>query len=333
MISFDKLKGKLIISLAFGVLVMLGLSIFADLPKMAQTLAGFAWAYLPLILLLTLLNYGLRFVKWDYYLHQLNVKNISRADSAGIFTAGLTMAMTPGKVGELLKSYLVKQVSGAPMSSTAPIVIAERLTDGVALLFLASAGLAIYQYGWQLLLFVLLLAVGIVLVSQNRTLANSLFAFGARIPLVSRFMHLAQAFYDSAAQLLSLRNLLLAIGIGFVSWSGECIAFFLVLVGLGLEPTWLLLVQASFILAASTLIGSVSMLPGGLGVADVSVTGMLLLLVASPLMTQDAAVAATLLIRFCTLWFGVSIGVVSLMAFQRRLAGLPAPGAGEEAHI
>lgn len=333
MISFEKLKGKLILSLAFGVVVMLALGIFGDLPKMAQTLAGFAWAYLPLILLLTLFNYGLRFVKWDYYLHQLNVHSIGKRDSAGIFTAGLTMAMTPGKVGELLKSYLVKQVSGTPISATAPIVVAERLTDGVALLFLAAGGLVIYQYGWQLLLFVFILAIAIVVVSQNRHLADLLFAFGERLPFVSRFMHLVHAFYESAAQLLSLKNLLLAIGIGFVSWSGECVAFFLVLLGLGFEPTWLLMVQAAFILAASTLIGSVSMLPGGLGVADVSVTGMLLLLIASPLMTHDAAVAATLLIRFCTLWFGVSIGLVSLLAFQKRLPKIAGSEIGEEAPI
>lgn len=331
--SFEKLKGKLIISIAFGVVVMLGLGVFGDLPKMAQTLAGFTWAYLPLILLLTLFNYGLRFVKWDYYLHQLNIHSIGKRDSAGIFTAGLTMAMTPGKVGELLKSYLVKQVSGAPMSATAPIVVAERLTDGVALLFLAAAGLVIYQYGWQLLLFVFLLAIAIVVVAQNRRLAGVLFRFGERLPLVSRFMHLARAFYESAAQLLSLKNLLLALGIGFVSWSGECVAFFLVLLGLGFEPTWLLMIQAAFILAASTLIGSVSMLPGGLGVADVSVTGMLILLVSSPLMTHNAAVAATLLIRFCTLWFGVSIGLVSLVVFQRRLRTVSSPEIGEEARV
>jgi len=36
-------------------------------------------------------------------------------------------------------------------------------------------------------------------------------------------------------------------------------------------------------------------------------------------MSQDTAVAATLLIRFATLWFGVGIGLVSLLVMQRRI--------------
>jgi len=82
--------------------------------------------------------------------------------------------------------------------------------------------------------------------------------------------------------------------IGFVSWSGECIAFYYVLLGLGFAGSWTLLVQAAFILGISTLAGSVSLLPGGLGVAEGSVYGLLLLLLKT---TTQKAGAATLLIR------------------------------------
>ncbi|HLE28612.1 MAG TPA: hypothetical protein VI793_10875 [Anaerolineales bacterium] len=90
--------------------------------------------------------------------------------------------------------------------------------------------------------------------------------------------------------LLTWKNILIAVGIGVVSWGGECV-------------------------------GAVSALPGGLGAADTSITGLLLLLV-TPL--RDLAVAATLLIRFCTLWFGVSLGLITLLALYRRLLFSPA---------
>jgi uncharacterized membrane protein YbhN (UPF0104 family) len=78
------------------------------------------------------------------------------------------------------------------------------------------------------------------------------------------------------------------------------------------------LVQAAFILATSTLIGSATGLPGGLGSAEVSMLGLVLALV-----TRSTAVAgaATLLIRFCTLWFGVSLGALGLLVFGRSLKG------------
>ena len=108
----------------------------------------------------------------------------------------------------------------------------------------------------------------------------------------------------------------MALAIGVVSWSGECVAFFLILVGLGFPPTPGLLIRAAFVLATSTLVGSASLLPGGLGAAEASSAALLRLVLP---ISGPKAVVATLLIRFCTLWFGVGVGVVSLLLFRRRL--------------
>jgi glycosyltransferase 2 family protein len=325
----DRIRGKLIISLVFGLVVVLALSVVGDLPKLLSALGNFQWLLLAPILGLTLFNYGLRFVKWDWYVKLIGARDVSKRDSLAIFVSGLAMAMTPGKVGELLKSYLLRQISRTPISASAPIVVAERLTDGVAMLFLAAAGLFLYQYGWPIMLGILILALGIVAVAQYRRLALRILARLEKVRFLGRWAHSFSAFYESSYELFKPRNLVPAVGLGFLSWGGECVAFYLVLVGLGFEGTSLLLIQASFILAASTLIGSTSMLPGGLGVAEVSVTGMLLLLVQSPLMSRDTAVAATLLIRFCTLWFGVSLGIITLSFLGRRFVGTEAEIAAE----
>ena len=41
--------------------------------------------------------------------------------------------------------------------------------------------------------------------------------------------------------------------------------------------------------------------------------------------TTDTAIAATLLIRFATLWFGVGIGLIALTITQRRLGTISVP--------
>lgn len=159
------LRTKVLISLAFGVAVIAGISFYADLPRLLQALRFFPWVLLPAILGLTLLNYSLRFVKWDYYLHCLNL-GTPRLVSLKIFVAGLSMAITPGKVGELLKAYLLKRYNGTPMSRTAPVIMAERLTDGLAMLLLAGGGLALYGIGWQGLLAILLAALALIGIIQ-----------------------------------------------------------------------------------------------------------------------------------------------------------------------
>jgi uncharacterized protein (TIRG00374 family) len=248
-------------------------------------------------------------------MHQLDV-DISWRDSLVVFLSGFAMVVTPGKVGEFFKAYMVKQVAGAPMARTMPTVVCERLTDGLAMIGLASAGVLLFGYGWQPLVPIAALAVVVVLVVQSRPLAVRILTGSERLPVVgSRVVHL-HAFYDGAATLLTFRNLGLAVSMGLVSWAGECFAFYLVLTGLGIQGPQLL-VAAFFVLAVSTLVGSASLLPGGLGVADGSITGLLLALVA---IGRDDAVAATLLIRFCTLWFGVSLGLVTLGIFRNRVA-------------
>lgn len=59
------------------------------------------------------------------------------------------------------------------------------------------------------------------------------------------------------------------------------------------------------------------MLPGGLGVTDATVAGMLILLIDDPSMNRTVAAAATLIIRFATLWFAVLIGAFALALLER----------------
>jgi len=327
--GLGKLRNRVIIGILLGVVVVAGLAIYADFNEMVAVLRDFEWALLVPILLFTLFNYALRFFKWDVYLRLIGATGVPKMDSLLIFLSGLAMAMTPGKVGEVLKSYLLKQVRGTPISVSAPIVMAERLTDGIAMLVLATVGLIMFNYGTPLLITIAAVVVVFLLIFQNRKVMGKLLNLGERLPFVSRGIHHFHAFYESSYELFRLPNLTFGVGIGVVSWSGEVIALLLVLLGLHIPFSWTLLVISAFVLSASTLIGSVTLLPGGLGTTDASITGMLIFLV--PLsgtgvaISHSTAVAATLIIRFATLWFGVGIGLVALMLMQRQLGKLALP--------
>jgi uncharacterized protein (TIRG00374 family) len=82
---------------------------------------------------------------------------------------------------------------------------------------------------------------------------------------------------------------------------------YLVLRGLGITGDARTVVMAIFVLSFSTVVGALSALPGGLGAADASIAGLLVLALALPTVK---ATSATLLIRFATLWFGVSLGLI-----------------------
>jgi len=307
-----KLHTSVVFSLILAFIVIVAVALYADAPRLVAALVHFRWEYLPLILGLTLFNYSWRFVKWQYYLKRLEV-SIHWSKSLLIFVSGLSMAITPAKVGELLKSYLLKRETGVAISHTSPIILAERLTDGIAMLLLASVGLVLYRSGWEILLALLLLGLAGILFVQNRRLVLALLGSGERLPVLPRFVHLLRAFYENTYALLRWRPLLSAILIGLVSWSGECGALYFVFTGLGVTPSVDLFIKATFILAFASLVGSASGLPGGLGAAEGSVLGLTLLLVST---SATLGAAATLLIRFCTLWFGLGLGVIALLVFS-----------------
>ncbi|MBO9348516.1 MAG: flippase-like domain-containing protein [Chloroflexus sp.] len=309
------LRKSILTSLIIGLAVVIAISLFSDLRAVGNDLLTFDWALLPLILVGTVINYWLRWLKWDYYLRYLKLdRDIDRSTSGLIFTAGLVMSVTPGKMGEVLKSFLLRQRNGTPISRSAPIVLAERLTDGIAMLLLMGLGLTLYPPARPLFVILVLLTIIGIIIVQRQTLALAIIRMIARLPLGQRLAPRLETIYTTTAQLLHWRILLISTVISVVSWGFECLAFFWVLMGVGSTPSWLLLLQATFIFAASTLFGLVSFLPGGLGASEVSSVGLLLALVG---LSASAATTATIVIRFCTLWFGVLLGVVALAWLNR----------------
>ena len=307
-----QIRTGIVFSFVLACMVITAIALYADVPRVLGALASFRWQYLPLILGLTLFNYFCRFFKWQYYLKRLDVK-IAWLKSLLIFISGLSMAITPGKVGELLKSYLLKRTTGEPISRTSPIIVAERLSDGLAMLLLATTGLVLYRFGWEVMLVLLVVGLTGIMIIQNRRLSLAILSFGERLPVLARIAHLMRTFYESSYTLLQWRPLLLAVSIGFISWSGECAALYFVFTGLGIAANLDLFIKATFILSVSSLIGSASGLPGGLGTADGSMLGLTRLLVTT---SATLGGAATLLIRLCTLWFGLGLGVIALLIFR-----------------
>jgi uncharacterized protein (TIRG00374 family) len=312
-----QLRGRLLVGLLIGVVVVAALVIVSDASALARALEDFNWWLLPLVLALALGNYALRFVKWQYYLRLLDVTSLSLRDSMLIFVAGFTMAMTPGKVGELLKAYLVRVRTGAPLARTAPIIAAERITDGCAMLGLAVVGLTTYRHGWPVLLVSAALAACAIALVQREGLMLNVIERLARTRVGRGRGGALQDLYVSTRLLLRPRPFVFATGLGMLSWFGECLALCLVLVGLGLPFSANVLLASTFVFSVAAWVGALSLLPGGLGAAEASVAGLLLLTVKDPLMTAALAGTATLIIRFATLWFGVLLGVLALTRVTR----------------
>jgi glycosyltransferase 2 family protein len=309
-----------------GVLAFIGLALLGDLKNVSTRILDFDWRIYPAALLLTLFNYTLRFFKWHYYLHLIGIKKISIKQSARLFVAGFPLAVTPGKVGEALKGVWLNQLTGLPVARGISVVVAERVSDGLAVLILSLVGVIAYPQYWPGFLLVVLFLLAIIVISQIRPAALWMMDQAERVSFLRKTIVPVREFYEGSYTLFRPLPTFVAVSLGTISWLGEGVGFYLILLGLGMQPSIHLAVMAVFILAFSTIIGAVSALPGGLGAAEVSIAGMLAFLVSTP---PALASTATLLIRLATLWFGVLLGLI-VWAANPNLLGLKT-GGGDDA--
>ena len=149
----SSLTRRLIIGLLFGFLVVLVLTLLSDLKAVSQHIFEFRWILYPIVLGLTLLNYLLRGFKFYYYLRQIGADNISLKESFRIFVAGFPLAVTPGKVGEALKGVWIHYKDpDVTIARGVSVVVAERISDGLAVLLLSTVGVIAFPQYWPVFL-------------------------------------------------------------------------------------------------------------------------------------------------------------------------------------
>jgi uncharacterized protein (TIRG00374 family) len=314
----EKYRNRVLAGVGFGFLVVIAILLLSDIRALAELAVAFPWPIMLPALGLRAFNWFLRFIKWHYYLGVVGVRDFRRVDSAALFISGFTLAVSPGKLAELLKSFVLKNMTGAPVASTLPVVAAERLSDGVAVLLLAAlsaAGLSAGEF-WPLIVVSLALLATGVIVLQVRPLSLWLLAQLARVPVVRRFAAPLRALYESGYALCRLKPLVVAVSLGTVANFTDGIGVYLILLGLGLPPSAALFSQALLIISLSVVAGSLSTLPGGLGAADLSIGYLMRAMVG---LSASAAGFVTLLARFIQLWFGVIVGLGVAFLFRRRL--------------
>ena len=294
----------LVIFVFLAIAVFAGLAFYGDRSELLDQISSLPVAYWFIALGLALVNYVFRLVRWHYYLRALGV-DVGFGTSAAIFMSGLSMAISPGRVGELAKSYFLREKADVPVAVSSAAVVAERVTDLISVLLLSLWGLTLISYGWVVAVTVLL-AVAVFMVALVSPWGSDRLL---RLPLPGRWKSFLITSRDSFRRVFSPKPLMVAMVLGLLAWFAEGCALWLVLDGMDAS---LPLEQAVSIYCVATLLGAITMLPGGLVGTEV---GMVALLRQRELNPAQAS-GATFIIRVCTLWFAVAIGLLALLYVQ-----------------
>jgi uncharacterized protein (TIRG00374 family) len=138
-----------------------------------------------------------------------------------------------------------------------------------------------------------------------------------KLPLLDRLAPHLRSFHGASNELLSARPLVVGTAISFFSWGLECLGVYLCALGLGADAGFLMVV---FVFAVSSLLGVLSMIPGGIGAVE---AGLALQFVRLAEMSTGLAGALTFVIRLATLWWATLIGILGLLLVRRMLGEAP----------
>jgi uncharacterized protein (TIRG00374 family) len=263
------------------------------------------------LLALSLLNYGLRFLRWHYYVRSLGGV-ISLRHDLRIYIGGFALTTTPGKAGEMARSLWLRPY-GVPATVSIAAFFAERIQDFLGIVLLAGLGMASFRGGvWALLGGIALILSAMIILYVPAVTRMFLRVLTRRMQHVARriteILVLTRGCFTPARFVIGLV-------IGVCAWSAEGLSLYVLMSAVG-HP--LPLMSAIGIFAYSTLAGALSFMPGGLGSTEVTmIVSMRLFAIPLPI-----AVSATLVIQVVTLWFAVLLGIIAL-SIRAKIPQLP----------
>lgn len=312
--NLQKQEGKIVIFFILSLLIYILFILYGDVKRIEQIAILFSWKIIPVLLLLTLLNYVIRALRFYIYLKETKI-TIDFVKSLWIFMAGLSMTVTPGKTGEIVKAYLLKKNTNVRIPEIIPILIIERVTDGIAMLILGIGGIFLLQSTLLFFLFSTLSVIFFIVLIKKQAIVLKLIAKLEKKYPRFKALEFFNTFFKNASQLLTLRPLIIGVTLGMIAWFMEGASLYILIQQFTQGNSFIDISKSLFIFSFSSITAFFVLLPGGVGVAEGSMTYLISRLYE---LSLPQSIFVTILFRFITLWFGVTLGLICLFSLLKK---------------
>ena len=306
-----KLSGAFSYAVVFCFLVWCAFTFRTDIAQIQFAPVWAAREAVFIALMLSLVNYALRVLRWTIYLSRLG-HPLPLKFSGLTYIAGFAFTLSPGKVGEMVRSRYYQKI-GIPLSSTTAAFFVERLLDLLSMLALALIALATSSsYGtliWGTAIVISLLLVILAASPWTKVVESVEMARWFPESLKKATQSILRTLI-SAKALLNPPLLVAGFIIGLIAWGAEGTGLMVIgAISPNISIEW---TTAIGIYSIAIIVGALSFLPGGLGSTEAV---MIALLVAHRYPMPDA-ILLTLVCRLLTLWFAVIIGWIAVAVLR-----------------
>ena len=261
--------------------------------------------YLPLILFLVSASWTPLFIKWHFLLKNSEV-DIPLTKSIAVWFAGVAFEITPGQIGALIKSQILKTSSNIPRTKTVPIIVIEKVYDLIGAVLASIIGIVILGMEPYLIIIAILVLVTIFFFVYYRPASELFFNRITKLKFFSKYVENISEFYEIVKKSTNVKAATICILLALTYWFMVSAAAYYTLIAFDVNILDYLKVLAIY--TTSSLLGAISFIPGGIGVTEGSIAGLFTL----NGIDVSTAFILSVMIRVLTLWYTVCIGFISL---------------------
>ncbi len=299
-----------------AIALMAALFYFTDTKKVMETISKLSMLNLAFLLALVVFLILMRAYRWKLLLAAGGMK-VSTREIFAPYAAGLAVSvMTPGKVGDVFRCFLIDR-KRMKLANSLGSVMTERLQDFVLLLLLSGYGMfSMKKLDAAPIIATAVLISLLVLIFASRRFARKVFWFSFSTASRIRKIHekhvdSMRTFYYTVRRSATRPEFYVSAVLTALIWGLEFERISLISRFLGMQIPFSSIVA---IYPAAIVVGVITMIPGGLGSTDFSVFALLSLL-GYPAYFLSALIVVD---RFVSFWYVIMIGLVSFYFLKLR---------------
>jgi glycosyltransferase 2 family protein len=300
-----KLLSKIISIVVISILVYVSFLIISDITSISNESLIFQFEYLPIILIFITLAFFSLIYRWHLLLKKSEI-NIPNSNSILIFMAGVSLAIIPGKAGELIKSELLKTKFDVPRAKSVSIVVVEQVYSAIGLIIVSLFGMYYFDLGIYITISFSIIVISLFLFLSNEILFQKFSKIFLKIKFLNKFLGNISESQLVIKKLLSGKFVLSSILFSTLFWISICTAIYFIILAFGINTFEYFAIWTMY--ASSIMLGFISFLPLGIGVVEGSFAGFM------AYEGIDISVALTLIIiiRLLVEWVPISAGFICL---------------------
>ena len=297
---------KMFLIIILGSIVFYSIFLFlSDVSSLKLSSISFKYEYTFVILSFVVASWIPLYLRWRLLCKNLGL-TISFRDDFLIYVAGFALSITPAKVGELLRTQILRNKSGIQRTQTTPLIFIEKFYDLLGAVIISSIGILYFPQIGIIVLGGLVLSIFIfILFSSKITFDKSITIF-SKFKFTKKFTEPLSKSHEILKTSTKIKIFTPSVILSVLYWFTISFAVFFVLKALSIDSLGFAEITSTY--ASSLFLGALSFLPGGLGITEASFSGLLNLQGIS----LSMAVVIVIIVRLFTLWFNVVIGFIAL---------------------